>query len=225
MLTSRSSFAANIVIDASSAEDIKEVDFKLKQIASKSVGHGLLKDIAAMSSQEKFVVITVNRNKPTSVHHTLSGPKYFKLVTGKDPRVKNKLNVGVFSKPSPDGTHGEGSSANISFNPDVSIYVDEHGNPYAAKTGEESFIGLAHELIHTLYMMNGMWLGGQRVDTYLTEDKGVREEEDRAVGLGEYQNEKYTENKIRQEHNLPLRSSYVSIMSSQEAEKLGIVIK
>jgi hypothetical protein len=57
------------------------------------------------------------------------------------------------------------------------------------------FIVLAHELIHSLHCVTGTKLDGQA-------------EELKTVGLAAYSGEAITENKIRGEHGLPLRTQY-----------------
>jgi Effector protein len=59
------------------------------------------------------------------------------------------------------------------------------------------FIGLAHELVHCLYALKG--------EGYIA----TMEEENRTVGLGELADARaHTENKIRAEHDIPLREVY-----------------
>ena len=57
------------------------------------------------------------------------------------------------------------------------------------------YIGLAHELIHASHSLAGDMLDGPL-------------EEQRTVGLNAYATQEITENKIRLEANLPLRTAY-----------------
>jgi len=225
-LISKSQISPYIEIEALTDSDVKAANNALNKIASKPIGNSLLKEISKKGKEEKMLMIQVDKSGLTSAKHALSGIKYFQLVTAKDPRLSDtKMLLRSLSKRKSDGSKGEGASAIVRFNPNIAVGTDENGNPYPELNPESAFIGLSHELIHAYYMMNGDWLGGGDMMDYLNENSAVRHEEDRAVGLGKYANEMFTENKIRAEHGFPSRNSYVSIKSIQDLSDLGIDFK
>jgi hypothetical protein len=82
---------------------------------------------------------------------------------------------------------GAGCKASCVWNPN--IFNTPNG-------GRPPFIGLAHELIHCYHMVTG------------TMKQGYDAEEEFTVGIGPYTDNWITENKIRAEHNVPLRTQY-----------------
>jgi hypothetical protein len=82
---------------------------------------------------------------------------------------------------------GAGSRAACYWNPN--IYNTPNGS-------RPAFIGLAHELIHCYHYVNGL-------------AKGSYDDEERfTVGLGPYMLAPITENRIRLEHDVPIRHQY-----------------
>ena len=82
--------------------------------------------------------------------------------------------------------NGAGSDSQIVFNP---YFISENGD-------RPSFIGLAHELIHSLHNADGTAYydkNGNQISVY---------EESRTVGL------QYNENHIRKENGIPARTKY-----------------
>ena len=68
-----------------------------------------------------------------------------------------------------------------------------------------SWVGLAHELIHAYYNLKGKGLPG---GTIMNVNGMVEREEMATVGLGPGPHRSITENQLRQEANLPLRTTY-----------------
>ncbi|MGD7413034.1 M91 family zinc metallopeptidase, partial [Ralstonia pseudosolanacearum] len=87
---------------------------------------------------------------------------------------------------------------------------DSNGSPKRMrKDSKESFVVLAHEMIHAHHVMAGTSKGGSG-DRY-DETSEAGQEELRAVGLGAYAHANTgepTENSIRAEHGLRMRSKY-----------------
>lgn len=83
---------------------------------------------------------------------------------------------------------GDGCSVGLRFDPDQS------------KGTDTDLIILGHELIHTWRMVRGM-----RIFT------GGWEEEAMTTGIPPFMNMKFTENKLRLEHGVPLRTSYTQM--------------
>ncbi|WP_343230441.1 M91 family zinc metallopeptidase [Xanthomonas euvesicatoria] len=89
--------------------------------------------------------------------------------------------------------------------------LNSNGSPLRLGSNpEESFVVLAHELIHAQHLLAGTskaYKGGDRYD----ETSEAGKEELRAVGVGKYEYRKTrqpSENSIRQEHGLPIRKKY-----------------
>lgn len=91
---------------------------------------------------------------------------------------------------------GQGSVTAIKYNANMINSPD--GN-------RPSWVGLAHELIHAYYNLKGK---GFPSGTIMNVKGMVEREEMATVGLGAGPHRSITENKIRQEANLPLRVTY-----------------
>lgn len=84
--------------------------------------------------------------------------------------------------------NGAGSVTAVTWNPN-GIATPDGSRP--------AFIGLAHELIHALYNLKG--------EAY----SNTADEELRTVGIAPFADAReITENKIRAEHNIPVRTAY-----------------
>ena len=68
-----------------------------------------------------------------------------------------------------------------------------------------AWVGLAHELIHAYYNLKGKGLPG---GTIMNVNGMVEQEEMATVGLGPGPHRSITENQLRQEAGLPLRTTY-----------------
>ena len=106
---------------------------------------------------------------------------------------------------------GKGCNAIIEWSPQSHIELNSNGSPLRLGSDpEESFVVLAHELIHAQHLLAGTsraYKGGDRYD----ETSEAGKEELRAVGVGKYEYRKTrqpSENSIRQEHGLPVRKKY-----------------
>ncbi|WP_256724611.1 XopG/HopH/AvrPtoH family type III secretion system effector, partial [Xanthomonas oryzae] len=106
---------------------------------------------------------------------------------------------------------GKGCNAIIEWSPHSNIELNSNGSPLRLGSNpEESFVVLAHELIHAQHILAGTskaYNGGDRYD----ETSEAGKEELRAVGVGKYEYRKTrqpSENSIRQEHGLPIRKKY-----------------
>lgn len=156
-----------------------ECSLALNTIRSKEVGKGLLKTIAAKCLfSGKSVFIAYYQA-------SLAG------VSGEGTETFGYQKVDdegrVYFVP------GQGQSASVSWDP------TDPGPPYALRP---SFVGLAHELIHAFLMLHGM----QIADTNTTQ--GLAINECQVVGLGRFSDEPFTENAIRDEHNIDRRTKY-----------------
>lgn len=99
---------------------------------------------------------------------------------------------------------GEGSSVVVEYNPK---------QDYTAllKLKTPSYIALAHELIHAWHWLSGNWDNTLKgVSAVSNLDVRTLKEEAYTIGAGTYKNTRISENSIRKEHKLPLRSHYNS---------------
>ena len=113
-----------------------------------------------------------------------------------------------------NATNGVGSDVSVTFNP-IRLQVSTINPKTGRLQGEmrPAYIGLAHELIHSIRSMKGVADKNDSYATYQYVDfRGKprtgyeRTEELKTVGLKK--GSKYTENKIRKEHKLNLRGLY-----------------
>ena len=112
-------------------------------------------------------------------------------------------------------TKGKGSDAIVSFNKNRGTPIGVAGkNGNAAPGNNVSFSALSHELIHGLRDMEGVSSKDENVIYTFKNWKGdfVESEDSReeviTTGLPIKESYKYTENKIRKEHGLPIRVHY-----------------
>jgi Effector protein len=99
---------------------------------------------------------------------------------------------------------GTGSGSEVLYHPNA-----EHQYSSAIGIRTPPFVALAHELVHALHAISGEvikpynWNNGSAVSS-----SGAILEEARTVGLGRYQNTRISENAVRREHGLLLRTYY-----------------
>jgi len=189
-----------------------ETDFKLTESAlsklkSKGVGSELINKIEQYSKNGKFVRIDVtfrigHSAKPVMTSSQME--KYEFQSQSDDFKLKGAF---YLSKKPASKKGRQGTGAIINFDPSESLDIVD-GLPYKAGKYNEAFICLAHELIHAYRFMKGNSLAGHGGDVQ-DSNSPIRDEENRVVGLGKYQERKITENSIRKEHNLPLRKAYL----------------
>lgn len=100
---------------------------------------------------------------------------------------------------------GEGVSVIVGWCQNQCTYTPKAGK-YAGKMHMvPPSVTLGHELIHAYHALTGVLKSGQSI---MIDGKSTSEEECATVGLGKYKNELYTENKLREDTNLPERLSY-----------------
>ncbi len=152
----------------------------LNKIRSKPVGKGLLKTIAAKCLMSgKSVFIDYYQASLAGVQGDVTEAYGYQQADGEGR---------VFFMP------GNGQSASVAWWP------DDPGPPYALRP---SYIGLAHELIHALLIVHGL----QIADT--NDTLGLAINEATVVGLGRFKDEPFTENAIRAEQGVTLRTQYL----------------
>jgi len=94
------------------------------------------------------------------------------------------------------GPPGPGSGSTVNYNPDR-LQIKDGSEEWMRRPPA---VGLAHELVHVEQAQNGTW-SDNKTD-------GVDNDELQAVGLPPFEDHPHTENKIRDQMNLPQRPYY-----------------
>jgi hypothetical protein len=150
----------------------------LNRIASKPVGKSLLDQIAGLGGKKKFGY-TVAIMRPAGL-----------AIVDKNDGQGPQWSGGSLAKRMNelDACNGTGTISALTWN------ANSMSTPGGARP---PYIGLAHELVHCLYALKG--------EGYIA----TMDEENRTVGLGDLADDRdCTENKVRTEHNIPVRTSY-----------------
>lgn len=154
------------------------VSENLNMIYSKPVGQALLDQIAAQAAKKKFGY-TICIMRPANL-----------AIIDKNDGSGPQWSGGSIAKRMDEANscNGAGSVTALTWNP------NSMSTPGGARP---PFIGLAHELIHALYSLKG--------EGYIA----TMDEELRTVGLVPHVDAReITENKIRAEHSVSLRTAY-----------------
>jgi hypothetical protein len=157
----------------------------LNKIRSEPVGKGLLRTIASIAAMrdEAVKVTIVSKEEGGSSESPMNSQKSLAISQPGNTFMRYRA--------------GEGTSCTVNW---------AHTKPSCDGKQRPPFIALAHELIHALHDIHGATY--RDYSGKLNENSGKAEEEARTVGLGPHVDEPITENKIRAEHNIPLRPSY-----------------
>lgn len=182
-----------------------QVDDALSKLASKANGQSLLQALKDNSSSSKGRLVEIRLTTgSTSAAPFLTAEQRRKYkIDESDILTDNEKAVDVLHK------KRKGTSATVSWNPEVGLAIQKDGRPNLAYDAEKSYLTLAHELVHAHRMLKGTYTGG--VGDRHDRSTPAGKEELRAVGLGKYKDEKLTENAIRKEHGEPLRRYYNSV--------------
>ena len=115
-----------------------------------------------------------------------------------------------------DASNGKGTDVEISFNPlkDVSVLTKDEKTGKSVYENMSPAMVLGHELVHGNRAMNGKAAPDESKSSYIFKDtngdyyqvKNVPTEELETVGISG--DDKFTENKLRKEHNLNQRIEY-----------------
>jgi len=155
----------------------------LGQINSKPVGAKLLKAIAdsKVKAGADGWKVRISRSNAT-IHVVIGQPgqEGGSKAAGADESKAKIVDEGTAKS-------GAGTRAYCVWNPNI------FNTPNGARP---AFIGLAHELIHCYHMVTG------------TMKHGYDDEEKFTVGLDPHAAQEITENAIRREHTVPMRTQY-----------------
>jgi len=212
-----------IKIQTRSMEELVHIESALSTIYSGLCGRELLTRIQTLSTHGRHVqIMTYDRENAVAGKLTHSQIQRFKV--DRNPENEAHFNKMIeLARIKPDGSNNEGIVGIVKININKGIILDKDGFPVFANGGRElGFISVAHELVHAYNMMNGTYRGGYSFDDLLYEGSEMRLEEDRAVGVGLFNDSAISENGVRYDHGLPLRASYLTreqYLMSQQLKK------
>jgi hypothetical protein len=202
------------------------VQTALQQIASARIGAGLLDAIskACLADPDKKVVIEYSGGGSSAAPLDVVTNEIRHEV---QPTVSSSLNPqALLSNPrlvatargvTEDGlrrtfVNAEGTSAVVTWN---------HNDK--GQDGRPAFIALAHELIHVLHYVQGSCYRAATGFVQDNQNSGIMEEEMRTVGLLKYASETPSENAIRGEHRVTLRTTYMPNVSFDNVVATALV--
>jgi Effector protein len=189
------------------------VEQALDMIASKPIGKKLLADIGKACVGSKQVVIEFGGRSTAAPLAVVTNESRKKIQPVNNDDERYNLDE-VVSAPeliataiSQDGhptrfIPGAGTGTVVTFN---------HKDAGIEKPARPIFIALAHELVHAHHYASGMCYRAASGGLQDGGDTGLMEEEMRTVGCQKYADEVPSENAIRGEHGLPLRTRYSDI--------------
>ena len=208
MKISQSRIAPHINIQYESNADYAKAESALGRINQGHVGSSLIRAIRDLTNNGRSLTINVNNQEMSQSFPSLTPNQVLKYNSNPScfDTNHNILATRLASKTS-TGMFGEGTGSVIDWNSSISVLTDRHGKSKATKDESQSYISLAHEMIHSYGMMKGTFEGGGGIERY---NKGTSSniEELKVIGITPYNNEYITENKIRGEHGLYSRTKY-----------------
>jgi len=198
---------SNLVIEYSGINGLNSLSRAISKIKSKPIGNALISEIEALGQQGKAIKISIVRYETNSSRAMLTSNQAEELdVPDDEDDVMNNLHAYHLSTRLIDGIDAAGTNAALKWNPKVSSILDRLGRLKRDFNANNAYIALAHELIHAYHILKGSALIDTIDDQIRTGTAGETEEK-RVIGLGDYSTERFTENKIRAEHNLRPRTS------------------
>jgi len=197
-----------IKIVAERSEDIRDTNNALDKLVSKKHGRALINEIINSTGPDNKLTIHPNINTLNLAKGSFSYALKAQLSTrGMPPERMSSMAATEVAKSRSIGGMGMGVNADVYWNPVKYLSIKKDGSHEHVIDSGKSFVSLSHELIHALYLIKGDNLAG----AYLLSPNGNElrmNEEHRAVGINGFEDTPYSENKIRKEHDLPLRVSY-----------------
>ncbi len=164
----------------------------LNTLRSRSIGKDLL---SLISKRARGIGTTVGKNVSITYTSDLGST------------AQNSVNLNVGATNEVRKTEPPGRNFRLPAGGDSSLVMYGHdlGPDYTAAIGVNTptYIALGHELIHALHVISG-----DVVKEYDWSTDGAIIEEARTVGLGPYAKSRITENALRKEWSLPLRTYY-----------------
>jgi len=207
MPIARSHIAPFINIRYENKSDLRKTESALSKIDTGQKGNNLIYQLSRLAKNGKTITIVADRNTTTGTVASLTKSQIRKYgVSEHEYNIEHNQIANKLSQKRRFGFKGEGTSALIQWNPSLSVKVNNEGIHNLVNDEKEAFISLAHQLIHSYRMMKGTFLGTE--SNRYQEGSNSWREQLRAIGLGNYSNHALTENSIRQEHSMNLRTRY-----------------
>lgn len=165
----------------------------LNTIESQSVGKNLL-TLISKRCQGIGTKLGTERSKAVIIKYTNNINR-----TSQSPMMKDDRDVARDSVPgSIVRLPGVGTGSLVLYGHDMVASYSR-----ILKIMTPPFVALAHELVHALHSLSGDF-----IKAYSWTTDGALIEEARTVGIGPYKGQTISENRVRKEHNLPLRTYY-----------------
>ena len=178
----------------------------LEAISRRSLGRDLL-DLISKRHQRIGTQQTFQDREPRDVTIEFRPPEHPGADTGRRRPMAGEMQTRNFGG-QVRRVHNTGTSSTIWMHNVLGlserIYTD------ISRLRSPTWIVLAHELIHAFHFLSGTGYGDE-VRTGLRQPgmTHVKREEMATVGLGPYANSRLTENALRREAGLPLRTQYM----------------
>lgn len=195
---------SGIFIELSCASSFaQETEKNLVKISQTESGKQVFSAITRHCQNGRYVIISASEK--TYASPFLTDKQEEKYAQGSSVIEKNVIALELCRKQGM--VKATGVCAQVYFNPNLSLDIDEQGWPCVNKHNPgDAFIALFHELIHGMKMLKGTCTndGNDRYDPRT----GAAKEEQRTVGIGQWATKMPSENSLRRELGKPLRLHY-----------------
>ncbi|NIG12918.1 hypothetical protein F3J37_01640 [Pantoea sp. Al-1710] len=196
--------APPIQIESSQESEAVQTERALAKIMSKPIGRRLINEIQSAATDGRMIRIQTSNKQQCEAGPflTRSQCQRFELMGGTEESNRKAAQISHYTY---TGKAGEPVAALIRWNPETACLIDKEGYPVLNNNPNESFISLAHELVHA----HGFMTGQHYYDfSPLTQGTMAYKEEERAIGIGGHDKEKLSENAIRLEHEMASRKHF-----------------
>jgi len=180
-----------------------KMESALMKINNRPNGKRLIDKITQLSTEDKKVKINVDYYAPTMSFGDLTQSQRDKLNFSCDtPFIDTVIAAETLSHKKGFLRKGEGVGSQIRWNPTTSPF-SRNGKEMIDELETSNFISLAHELVHSMRLLNGT---SKANDFKRFPARDGHNEELRAIGLGRYTFKRMSENAIRAEHGIERRN-------------------
>jgi len=177
----------------------------LMKIYSRPKGKRLIDEITQLAGEDKKIRMCIDYERPTLTFGQLNDQQRRENdVDMFSPIYIDVLSAELISHKRGWFRKGEGVGSSIRWNPNQQGESDKERLP-ESEWASASFVGLAHELVHSLRMLKGTSTSNEF--NQFPKSHGI-DEERRAVGVGRHHFRHLSENSIRKEHGIPPRQSF-----------------
>jgi len=181
-----------------------KMESALMKINNRPNGKRLIDKITKLAGEDKVIKVRIDYSIPSLSFGELTPEQKVKYQFDDDDFFDNVRIAEAISHKKGFMRKGEGVGGQIFWNPKKSI-DQKTGNLKTDEWERESFTSLAHEMVHSMRMLNGT-SKSNNFQQFSNRD-GINEEK-RAVGIGRYSFKRISENGIRAEQHLPRRTTY-----------------